>query len=360
MLFRSGIDLGENALVLAPSAKALLRAGIWRVERLGTSAALQTFVSGNGFGQVYFDSGAAIDVAGTVGAAVSVADNVVAVQLGGTELADAPLLRNGLLRGKTIYVDARDTGTYNGKSWVGTPLADASGYVNLIQRSVAELTTAGGNVTIKAGESVVMQPGSAIDVSGGWVNYQGANKQVTRLVSAGKSILASQATPDRIYDYAITTTEYEAGYVQGKDGGSLSITAPSMALDGKLVGRTVTGPRQQFQAPKPGSLTLAFQAQDLNNTLYVPYSPTPPAIRFDTTSALAPADPFALDGAGKPVALRSDRKSQVVLAPDLIGANGFGSFTLDNSDGSVTLPAGVELRNLPGGTITFEIGRAHV
>ena len=110
---------------------------------------------------------------GTTDVAVPVSENTVAVQLTAAALANSPLLRNGPLRGQTINVDIGQTGTYNGLGLVGTPLADAAGYANLIQRSVGELTAAGGTVKIAAGESVVMQAGSSINVSGGWINYQG-------------------------------------------------------------------------------------------------------------------------------------------------------------------------------------------
>src|ERR1019366_2913552 len=133
---------------------------------------VDSFVHASGFGQIYLDLGATIDVGGTTDVAVPVAENIVAVQLTAAALANSPLLRNGPLRGQTIYVDTGATGTYNGQNWVGTPLADASGYANLIQRSVGELTTAGGTVSLDAGESVVMQPGATINVSGGWINYQ--------------------------------------------------------------------------------------------------------------------------------------------------------------------------------------------
>ncbi len=347
------IHLAPNSQILAPNANVTLDAGIWNLTGLGNASAVESFVHGNGFGQIYLDAGASIDVGGTEGAAVPVSENIVAVQLTAAALADSPLLRNGPLHGQTINVDSRDTGTYNGLAWVGTPLADASGYINLIQRSVGELTTAGGSVTMAAGESVIMQPGSTINVSGGWVNYQGGVVPVTSLISAGNSYLAAQATPDRTYQRAATSLEYEPGYIQGANGGGIRIAAPAMALDGNLVGNTVSGPRQQQQAPNPSSLSLIFQAQDINSSSFFPFSPTPPSIVFQASSDLQRADPFALDSLGNPLPLRGDRKAEVILPPNLIGQSGFGSFTLDNSDGSITVPAQVELKSEVGGSINL-------
>jgi filamentous hemagglutinin family protein len=347
------IYLAPNSLVLAPNANVSLNAGIWNLTNLGSPVALDTFVHANGSGQIYLDLGASIDVSGTEDVDVPVSENIVAVQLTAAALANSPLLQNGPLHDQTIYVDSRDSGTYNGLPWVGTPLADASGYVNLIQRSVGELTTAGGAVTMAAGESVVMQPGSTVNVSGGWVNYQGGIVPVTTLIAAGKTYLPSQATPDHTYAGAVTSSEFEQGYIQGANGGGISITAPGMALDGNLVGSTVSGPRQQQQGPNPSSLSLLFQAQDPSTPSFLPFSPTPPSIIFQTTSDLPPAAPFALDSSGNPLPLSADRKTEVILSPNLIGENGFGSFTVDNSDGAITVPAQVELKSVVGGSINL-------
>ena len=347
------IDLAPNSTVLAPNANVALNAGIWNLTGLGSQSAVETFVHASGLGQIYLDAGAAIDVSGTTDVAAPVSENTVSAQLTAAALANSPLLRNGPLRGQTIYVDIGFAGTYNGLAWIGTPLADVSGYANLIQHSVGELTAAGGTVKLGAGESVVMQPGSAINVSGGWINYQGGVVAVTKLIAGGKAYLPAQATPDRVYQSAITTSEFEPGYTQGANGGGLSITAPAMALDGHLGGTTVSGPRQQQQAPNPSSLVLLFQAQDITTPSFLPFSPTPPAIRFQASSDLQPADPFALDSSGNPLPLRGDRKAAVILAPSLIGSSGFGSFTVNNSDGPITVPASSPLNSVVGGSINL-------
>src|SRR5262249_24943627 len=127
-------------------------------------------------------------------------ENIVAAQLRGAELADSPLQRDGPLRGQTIQVDLNMTGTYNGNSWIGTPLADVRGYVNLVQRTVGELSINGGTISLNAGRSVVVQPGATINVSGGSIAYTGATVQTTKVISDGHIFDISQATPDRIYD----------------------------------------------------------------------------------------------------------------------------------------------------------------
>ncbi len=365
------IHEASDAIISAPSGNVALTAGNW-ISFIESNFPASRLISSSG--QIYLDSGATIDVSGSQNVSASVAENIIAAQLLGPELANFPLQRNGPLRGKTIYIDIRNRGNYNGQDWVGTPLADVSGYVNLVQRTVGELTTAGGTVSLSAGESVVMQPGSSINVSGGSVNYTGAQVRTTQVVSDGHIFDISQATPDRIYSGILggfttihpkwgvvetfatvlpSTSRFEPGYIQGENGGSLSIVAPSMALDGRLLGNTIAGPQQRTAPPTPSALSLVFQAQDPTPTAFLPFSPTPPLVIFQSSSGLAAAAPFALDSAGNPLPLRADRKEQVVLSPDLLNVDGFGILKIDDSDGNISVPADIQLTTPVRGSIAL-------
>ncbi|HZP60896.1 MAG TPA: filamentous hemagglutinin N-terminal domain-containing protein, partial [Opitutaceae bacterium] len=167
------LTTANNLNLSSLSAGVTLSAGNWILNTGNPAIQYQFFnatdpvASPNlGRGQIYFDPGATVDVAGSqggdAGATASVSEDIVPVQLRGTELANSPLQRNGPLRGQTVQVDIRQTGKYNGQTWIGTPLGDASGYVNLMQRTAGELTTNGGTVSLNAGDSVVMQPGSTV------------------------------------------------------------------------------------------------------------------------------------------------------------------------------------------------------
>ncbi len=372
------VHLAGDAAVLAPGATVTVDAGNWSLTGSGVSAASQFVRTG---GQIYLDAGALIDVSGSFDVFASVAENIVEAQLRGAELANSPLQRDGPLRGLTVKVDARQSGTYNGSAWVGTPLADVSGYVALIQRSVGELTVDGGAVTLRAGESVVLQPGSAVNVSGGWISYHGANVATTKLLADGRVIDIAQATPDRVYTgvapaaavstdlkWGVTLTssrpllgggagavsDYEAGYLQGGNGGRLAITAPAMALDGALLGQTVAGPRQRASAPGLAALSLVFQGQYQAAAATFPaFSPTPPLVTFQASAGQPPAAAFALDGAGVPLSLRAQRKAALALAPELFGPAAFGALTVVNSDGDIALPAGTALTGATGGALTL-------
>ncbi len=87
--------------------------------------------------------------------------------------------------------------------------------------------------------------------------------------------------------------------------------------------------------------------------LFLPFSPTPPDILFSPNDTLAAADPFALDESGHPIALREDRQNNVILSPDLLAADGFGSLRVINSDGNITVPTNVSLIAPVRGAITL-------
>lgn len=363
------LHLASDAQIQAPSADVSLDAGIWNLTGTTVTNGVITggtptyfFAQANDgnpdhASEIDLDAGASIDVAGSQAVSASVKENIVAVQLRGSELADSPLQRDGALRGQTVQVDIRQTGTYNGKTWVGTPLADATGYAALVQRTVGELTTSGGTVKLNAGGAVKLQQGASVDVSGGWINYAGGVVQTTQVVSEGHVYDISQATPDRVYSGIYTGTNtttdsrwgatqsstnplpagarYEDGYAQGGAGGSLAISAPTIQVDGTLKGTTVAGPHQRASLPTPSALTLAFQAQDISYGNALPYfAPTKPDIVFGSEGTKAPAN-------------------TLVLSTDLFTKYGFGKMEVDDHEGSITVPEDVAINLTAGGSLSL-------
>jgi filamentous hemagglutinin family protein len=367
------IHMAGDGELLAPNATMSMQAGEWLPNPTNGSYGFD-FTNG----QIYLDSGALVDVAGSEDVSASVTQNIIAVQLLGPELADSPLQRNGLLRGQTIYVDIRDQGVYDGVPWIGTPLADVSGYAALVPYTVGELTTAGGQVTMQAGGSIVMQKGSEVNVSAGWIDYSGGTVTTTELISGGHIYNIADATPDLVYsgflpqfivssakwgtsatydDPLITGSHYEDGYIYGGAGGSVTITAPATALDGTLLGLTENGERQvgpnSVQAT-PSALSIAFEGQSSNAaTNYYTYAPTPPAVYFSAQNDLPAAAAFSVDAAGNPAALSAARADKVVLSPALLTSDGFGNLTVKDGDGSVSIPTGVTLDAGDAGSVTI-------
>lgn len=222
---------------------------------------------------VYFAPGSVVDVSGTQNVTLAMESNSIQANLQGAQLADAPLQHNGFLKGKTVWVDVRETA--DGKLSV----ADVSGYLGQIQRTVGERTTTGGTVNIRSEGDIVTRAGSRIDVSGGSVRYQDGFVKSTQLTSQGKVFDIANAPANRIYDgiagvYTVTDPKwgvtrswsppgaqighYETGYVEGKAAGTLAFQSFAYALDGQVVGQTTIGERQQASGNLPTAGTLQF------------------------------------------------------------------------------------------------------
>ncbi|MCX6983075.1 MAG: filamentous hemagglutinin family protein [Verrucomicrobia bacterium] len=386
------IHLGQNAMVLAPSGNVSLRAGVFPYKDAdgnGTTlkpdgseeANLGSFIGGRllfSSGQIYLNPGAFINVAGSTEVSVPLSQSILTVTLRGSELADSPLQRASLLRGVPLTVDIRRSGVYNGVYWVGTPLGDVTGVAGIIERNVAQLTVNGGTVNMQAGNSIVVQDGAAINVSGGYYRNEGGMVQTSRLLLGGHLVDIQNALPSQTYDGVYTGTytvshsrwgvtktfaspwmsgmHYEASYVHGGGGGTLNLTAASMAVDGALLGLTVTPPRSLAVSPLQSSISLSFAAEQefktsSNDTFFITASQTPPAITFGT-QALASTPAFSLVN-DTPVALPAERTASVVLSPALLTDSGFAHLTVENSDGSITVPSNVPLTTVPGGSISL-------
>jgi filamentous hemagglutinin family protein len=215
------VHLQGGAQVLAPGGNVSISAQ--RGAQFVTDGAAREDV------RVQIDAGARIDVSGLLEVPVPVERNVVGVELRGDELKDSPLQRDGLLRNKTVFVDAR----------VGTGLADASGALAGIERGIAERSTSGGDITLRSEGDVIVRSGAVLDVSGGSVLWQGGVIGTTQLVGEdGRLYDISVASPDRRYlaiagRYAMTDPKwgvrreyntlpgrYEAAYAQGRPPGA--------------------------------------------------------------------------------------------------------------------------------------------
>ncbi|MES2658178.1 MAG: filamentous hemagglutinin family protein [Verrucomicrobiota bacterium] len=390
------IHFEKGSTLFAPNGEVSVRAGVWpykdadgsrtifdaegKVETGITnfySGAEQKFLFEGG--QIHVDEDATISVAGSVDVFVPLAQSILKVELRGSELADSPLVRDTSLRGVTLTVDIRNTGIYNGKYWIGTPLGDVTGLAGLIKRNAAQLTAVGGDINLRSGGSIGVGKGATLDVSGGYFNHEGGLVKTSYLMSNGRLVDIKDATPDQVYDGAfsgestfisekwgvVDTFEtplfpgtMEKGFIEGAAGGTLSMTAPGMAIDGELRGLTVKGPRQRDTPPGSGTLRLNFESEKAlqipNSTVvnFIRTSPTPPAITFSNEVIEVATPGFSLVG-DTPAVLPSDRLASVILSPELLGEEGFGALEISNPDGSITVPKEVTLSASPKGSISF-------
>ncbi len=358
------ISMESGSMILAPGAAATAGAISQTGAALGNGVTLsagswwynpdtKANTLARSAGSIELRSGSEINVAGSTLVSVNSSQNFLNVELRGAELANSPLQRKGLIRGEKLTLDARLAGTYNGQYWVGTPLGDATGFLNIIERTVDELTTRGGSVLLSAGESVNIGGGSVVDVSGGWVNYTSGSFATTKVLYQGHLIDISRATPDRVYDgvyqggstveksdkWGVTKTfssildpmrpRYQKSYLSGADGGAILIQAPSVNLSGELRGQVVTGPRQLRDAsslstlPGVSSFALNLSGERINDV-------------------------------SKTVDTISRNASTWILSPSLAAQGGFGSLSIRNHDGGIILGSGDVLDLGPAGRLVLE------
>jgi filamentous hemagglutinin len=368
------VHLAEGALVHAPNGDVAATTGVW--DYVPSSPAARTsFVRAGG--RIHLDAGAMINVAGTPDAFSPLSHHILTVTLRSSELADSPLQRETFFRGGEITVDLRKTGVFNGREWVGTPLADLRGYLGLIERTVDELTVGGGSIKLESGGAVVVQRGATLDASAGFFQYGGGTVRTTRLLYRGRLFDIADATPDRFYDgiytgefvvrhpkwgiektYVVpfmTGEHFQHGYLQGANAGSLALAGSALALDGMFRALAVSGPRQRAVPASGGALDLSFEVQQLvpGAALDPLVSPTPPQVVFGS-GRLPPAGGFALDDAGEPLPLSDDRTRRVLIDPEWFAGGGFASLRVRNPDGDIVVPRGVDVVMPPLGSVVLQ------
>ncbi|HWC62239.1 MAG TPA: hypothetical protein VG501_01365, partial [Rhizomicrobium sp.] len=362
------ITLDTGALVIAPGAdvaasSAPVSFGIY-------PDAVRLALPLNQVPRLYMASGSAIDVSGLQDVRLPVSDNFLTFQPFGNEFADQPLQRNGALRGISLTVDLRQTGSLNGVNWVGTPLADLAGYANSVQEGIDQLLTAGGNVTLapSLGSSgqLILRQGSVVNVGGGYVQYAGAAVATSRLVTSdGRIVDIASASPldtfigvagvsqlghphwgpsttQTFMDSLISGDVFQPGYVQGGNGGAVTLDAAAYILDGTFDAGVVAGDLQRAAGnssdmPTAGSLTFGGS----NNVLI--------------SAVVAPLpDSFSPTGALSKAQLAATQISSTTLS----SAN-FGAINIEFA-GSLILSQDADLEVAPGGSISLAGGSVDV
>ncbi len=377
----ASIDLLQNARVTATSGNVTMNAVVSPFGLLpGTVPDA---------GRIYMADGATIDVSGAV-VQESVADNSLEVQLRGSEFANSPQQRNGALRGQTVWVDQRLHGTNpDGSTWIGTPIADLSGDAATVQRDVFQRNLTGGTVSMATSGAFIQSSGATINISGGAIDWQaGYVKTSTLLGTNGVAYDIGSADPNRSYagtldsisasdphwGTSVTAASFgrnpkgiwTAGYVEGKDAGTLAIVAPHVILDGAVNGSVQIGPLQRNaataipngmlyrwsdQVPLGGQLILGnggavgdlAQSEYLGNVTFGSGAVLP-SLTNDAGAAFNPL----LDQ------LPTDYTSRI--NPALLGSTGVSRLAV-YSTGVIDVPAGMTLAPGIGGSLTLAGGR---
>ncbi|MBW8844308.1 MAG: filamentous hemagglutinin N-terminal domain-containing protein, partial [Burkholderiales bacterium] len=268
----AGSLIDVQGRVIAPSAQAEFRA----LDKPNFDADLITARPLNTqAGRLLIGSGANVDLSGTTDTMLSAARNFVTTELlGSNDLKDAPLQKDGLLYRNKVTLDIRQASPI---------LGDLASYRAGLQRSATERLSSGGSLKLIAGDAVLAQSGSSLKVDGGKVTYTDALVAPTQLYSnAGTAYTLNTAPKDLVYTAVtnagtnktrfdrwgpmvgygvVSPARLESGYVDGQAGGSLTLIAPSISLNGQLHGSTALGARQRLgQDALPATAQLVIGA----------------------------------------------------------------------------------------------------
>jgi filamentous hemagglutinin family protein len=375
------VELLEQSRTTATSGEITVKASTAQGDTTFSSAADLT-PQDRDESRIYVATGATVDVAGA-SVEMPMERNVLRVELRGTQLSDNPAQRDGPLRGRTVYVDIRQTGTRaDGTTWVGTPLADLSGDVSTMARSVAERSVTAGAVLLQSQGDTILAPGSRIDVSGGRITYRDGTIDVSRLLGADGVIYdIGSADPDRQYvgvasgytrvheRWGVTETfarfpgissgELEQGYVQGADAGAVRVVTPQGIFDGDIVGRVVAG-RYQRAPAMPLSAGVSRPLDQVPRGAQLELGRTregAPEFAMDSiTFGAGSVLPTLLNESGLPFDPRTDlwpvSDTTLRLRPSLFGEDGIAEATLRSGTG-IAIDATTLLRLADGGSLSL-------
>ncbi len=337
----STLELYGQRVVLQGGSQIVAPGGELSVTAVTGRAAAVGEVAG-----IHVDRDAHIDLSGS-DAIAPVTRNLLSVELRANELADSPLQRDGPLRGTTVVVDAR----------VGTPLANVSGYLGLVRRSVQERTSEGGTAQFHSEGDVVIAEGAMIDVSGGAVTYTPGLMQTSQLIRAdGKLVDIGAANPDDQYVAVYNPTfrqtfdrwgvvsliqapgiaNNDPGYVEGRAAGTLQFQAFNMLLNGTFLGGVTNGAYQRSASRMaPGGEFIIGDLADVAGFI---------APRINLTNGVTPVT--IGNDANLPAGLSLN------LPVEFMRSGGFSRIQLA-SDKGITLPADVDLALAAGGALSL-------
>lgn len=366
------IELKDNAQIVAPGAVVNVSAldkprytdfkDPTGTNPISGSASLG---SESGAARVILGAGASINVAGTTGTQVSVARNFATTELiGGNDLKDAPLQKDGPIYRSKLTLDLREDSNILSSD-------SMSSLRNSVQRSAQELMSAGGKVTIASSGTVVTHQSSTVDVSGGLVTYTSATVSPSVLVAANGARYTLNNAPKDLKYVAIegqgaTSTRpgasggvvsdaqqgrTEVGYVEGRDAGSITIVAPRVVLDGSVRGQTVVGQRQALgkdALAKTGRLQIGTRTSGSAGGQFGSADFLSAVIGnlVVTTSGQTLGDDFWQ------AAEQADTHGDSRVSAAMLNASGMGTLEF-TSEGSITLADGANLQLANGSTVDW-------
>ncbi|TKJ71361.1 hemagglutinin [Pseudomonas koreensis] len=334
--------------------------------------------------------GAMIDVSGALGVKVAMENNNIKINVQGNEQRDASVNREkGALNSNDIWVDVRElvyvpagTNGYATDRWyTAGGLLEVGGYLGTQGHSVGEWMAQGGTVSF-AGNDVVTEKGSLINLSGGTLDVQSGEIRQSWLRGAdGKLYEVSRAPGDLLYTglykgyednserwghtryfynpLIAPRSRFESGYTVGRDAGQLVVATANAVLDGQMIGEVYQGERQN-QAAKPvldgyeqSQTALARRAQLIVGS----YDPTYVAAASGLLYSLNPTLDQVQIGGERPVAgsdldlggaVSDARKGKLYLDNDQLNGFRLGALKVAAkdqviADGALTVDTGGDI-----------------
>lgn len=384
------IDIEGGATVVAPSGTITAVAS--KVWITGSKPATTEPVRDGS--RLYIGENALLSVAGLQDVLLSMESNSVKAELRINELRDSVLYIDSWLRGATIYVDKRVSGSfkdgpmagvqwiqnkdgsYQIGNWVGTPIGDVSAWIGTGSTSLAELSTKGGAITLKSSGDIVVRSGATLDVAGGAVRYADGYITTTRLLGAnGRLYDIGDAMPDQSYSsfaggfsrkherIGVTETwrspldrgvsrRFERGYSEGRAAGDIAIyNTGGFVMEGDIDGRVVIGERQVTSGKTATAGSLQLGGGGVEDTLWLSSSivvtASPPLLGSSFTTGSAMPAAFY-----DPTSDAASRAKTTYLDVAMLNKSGLGTFKLNyNNTFRVTGDASLEL--IPGASLTL-------
>ncbi|MDB5974748.1 MAG: filamentous hemagglutinin family N-terminal domain protein [Nevskia sp.] len=344
-------------------------------------------------------TGAVIDVAGMPDVILPVSDTMVTIgPLTANDLADSPLLRDGFLFSQTVTVDSTLAGTRaDGTPWVGSPLINASGYIEAVPRGIDQLLVNGGKINL-SGHQVIAKTGSVLDLDGGYVNYQGGMVAGQTLLQGADGRLYSIGNADPNIEYvgfagSYSTTyarwnrtdtwvdpllsgslsRYEPGFIQGGNAGTLTVVVNAAQssgthidegtaiLDGTITAQAMAGRNQVSSGSQPEGGTFNIGASvALGTTSFSPsYFITDQNLvlldGFNAGTSLADAfpgltggvDPTQVPNGADPNTAVFDLTNWTPVNGAALAAGGFSSINITSPQGQIVVSSGATLSVKP-------------
>lgn len=310
-------------------------------------------------GRIYFENGALVDVSGSKGVVAPIERNVAEISVQSFELRDAPVQRNGILKGETVRVDLRK----------GSKIVDTSGAEARVSRGIDERLGEGGQINLSSSGDIIVNDGATFDISGGYVDYQGGYINTTKLMTDyGRIVDISDADPKETYIAIIgqvTQTHkkwgvekiwnslgqlgqgsYEQGYREANAAGLLNIKTPNMAWNGRLIAGSDAGLYQRSPSARPDGGTFIFDSAAFANSFS--------NVRFQAgkgTVNISLNQLFPTNDEGKPVDL--------VLSTDLTNRSNVQHVVV-RVNGSATVAEDANIRMVPGAEFSLQaLGSGH-